>query len=258
VGADDSGAEVFSQSQHAKGKMMKKAGGAAVLIMTLFLFLSCSPEKPETKVSDLSTFEQKISYVFGREVGLSFREAPTQVDLEAFMRGIQDAIGQKPSIISLEEEEKTKMQFSAKMQEEQAKRIAELADKNLKDEESFLARNQSEEGVVTTASGLQYQVLQDGAGAALKETDRVKVHYRGVLIDGTEFDSSYSRNEPAVFEVNGVIPGWAEGLQLMRFGGKYKLWIPSKLAYGARGAGRSIGPNALLIFDVEPLELVEE
>jgi FKBP-type peptidyl-prolyl cis-trans isomerase len=241
-----------------KGKMMKNAGGVAATMMALLLFLSCSADKPETKAPDLSTFEQKISYVFGREIGQSFREAPTQIDVNAFMRGIQDAISQKPSMISTEEEEKTKMQFSAKMQEEQAKRMAELADKNLKEEESFLVKNKSEQGVVTTASGLQYQVLQEGAGDVLKETDRVKVHYRGALIDGTEFDSSYSRNEPVVFEVNGVIPGWTEGLQLMKFGGKYKLWIPSKLAYGARGAGRAIGPNALLIFDVEPLERVEE
>jgi FKBP-type peptidyl-prolyl cis-trans isomerase len=236
---------------------MKRTGGVVVLMMALLLLLSCSADKPEVKTPDLSSFEQKISYVFGREIGQSFQEAPTKIDVEAFMRGIQDAINQKPSMISPEEEEATKSQFSAKVQEEQAKRMAELADKNSKEEESFLAKNKSEQGVVTTASGLQYKVLQEGAGAALKETDRVKVHYRGSLIDGTEFDSSYSRNEPAVFEVNGVIPGWTEGLQLMKFGGKYTLWVPSKLAYGAGGAGRVIGPNALLIFDVEPLEIVE-
>ena len=109
--------------------------------------------------------------------------------------------------------------------------------------------------MVTTASGLQYQVLKEGTGAAIKETDRVKVHYRGTLSDGTEFDSSYARNQPAVFDVAGVIPGWTEGLQLMKFGGKYRLWVPSKLAYGARGAGQAIGPNSLLIFDVEPIEI---
>jgi len=100
-------------------------------------------------------------------------------------------------------------------------------------------------------------VVQEGTGDALKETDRVKVHYRGTLIDGTEFDSSFSRNEPAEFEVGGVIPGWTEGLQLMKVGGKYKLWVPSKLAYGARGAGRVIGPNSMLIFEVEPLEVAK-
>jgi FKBP-type peptidyl-prolyl cis-trans isomerase len=236
---------------------MKNAVGSAALMVIVLLTLSCSTEKPEPKALELSSFEQKISYIFGREIGQSFREAPAKVDLDAFMHGIQDGINQKASLISSEEEEKTKSQFSMKIQEEQAQRLTELADKNLKEEESFLAKNKSEEGVVTTDSGLQYRVLQEGAGALLKETDRVKVHYRGSLIDGTEFDSSYSRNEPAVFEVNGVIPGWTEGLQIMKFGGKYKLWIPSKLAYGARGAGRAIGPNTLLIFDLEPLELIE-
>jgi FKBP-type peptidyl-prolyl cis-trans isomerase len=236
---------------------MKNKSGMLVLMMALLFFLSCSADKPEAKAPDLNTFEQKISYVFGREIGQSFQEAPAKVDLDAFMRGIQDAMNKNPSLISAEEEEKAKTEFSAKMQEEQGKRMTALAEKNLKDEEGFLAKNKSEQGVVTTASGLQYQVVQEGTGDALKETDRVKVHYRGTLIDGTEFDSSYSRNEPAVFEVGGVIPGWTEGLQLMKFGGKYKLWVPSKLAYGARGAGRAIGPNTLLIFEVEPLELVE-
>jgi len=231
----------------------------ALSIMVLGLLLPAwagAADKP-AKAPELNTFEQKFSYVIGREIGQSFQEAPAKVDLDAFMRGIQDAIDKKPSLISAEEEEKAKMEFSAKMQEEQAKRMAAVAEKNLKDEEGFLAKNKSEQGVVTTASGLQYQVVQEGTGDALKETDRVKVHYRGTLIDGTEFDSSFSRNEPAEFEVGGVIPGWTEGLQLMKVGGKYKLWVPSKLAYGARGAGRVIGPNSMLIFEVEPLEVAK-
>src|SRR5512136_1832730 len=203
--------------------MMKNVMAVLMVMVTLLFFLGCSADKPEAKAPDLNTFEQKISYVFGREIGQSFQEAPTKVDLDAFMRGIQDAINKRPSAISSEEEEKAKMEFSAKMQEEQAKRIAAVAEKNLKDEEAFLAKNKSEQGVVTTESGLQYQVFQEGTGSALKETHRAKVHYRGTLIDGTEFDSSYSRNEPAEFEVGGVIPGWTEGLQLMKVGGKYRL-----------------------------------
>jgi FKBP-type peptidyl-prolyl cis-trans isomerase len=236
---------------------MKTARTVLMVMMTLLFFLACSADKPEAKAPELNTFEQKISYVFGREIGQSFQEAPTKVDLDAFMRGIKDAMNKTPSLISTEEEEKAKTEFSAKMQEEQAKRMAAVAEKNQKDEEGFLAKNKSEPGVVTTASGLQYQVIQEGTGDTLKETDRVKVHYRGTLIDGTEFDSSYSRNEPAEFEVGGVIPGWTEGLQLMKVGGKYRLWVPSKLAYGARGAGRVIGPNTMLIFEVEPLEVAK-
>jgi FKBP-type peptidyl-prolyl cis-trans isomerase FklB len=238
-------------------KITKAVLTLMMVMTTLAFFPACSADKPEAKAPDLATFEQKISYVFGREIGQSFQEAPTKVDLDAFMRGIQDAMSKRPSLISTEEEEKAKTEFSAKMQEEQTKRVAAVAEKNQKEEEAFLAKNKSEQGVVTTASGLQYQVVQEGTGDPLKETDKVKVHYRGTLIDGTEFDSSYSRNEPAEFEVGGVIPGWTEGLQLMKVGGKYRLWVPSKLAYGARGAGRTIGPNTLLIFEVEPLEVVK-
>jgi len=229
---------------------MKTARTVLMVMMTLLFFLACSADKPEAKAPELNTFEQKISYVFGREIGQSFQEAPTKVDLDAFMRGIKDAMNKTPSLISTEEEEKAKTEFSAKMQEEQAKRMAAVAEKNQKDEEGFLAKNKSEQGVVTTASGLQYQVIQEGTGDTLKETDRVKVHYRGTLIDGTEFDSSYSRNEPAEFEVGGVIPGWTEALQLMQEGAQYQLVIPPGLAYGDRGplAGQ------VLIFDVELID----
>jgi FKBP-type peptidyl-prolyl cis-trans isomerase len=236
---------------------MKHAKVVLALMGTMILLLACSTDKPASKAPEIKTFEQKISYVFGREIGQSFSETPTKIDLDLFMLGIQDAMNQRPSLISTEEEEKTKEEFSAKMQEEQSKRLAALADKNQKEEDAFLDKNKSQQGVVTTPSGLQYEVLQEGTGAAIQETDRVKVHYRGTLIDGTEFDSSYSRNQPAVFDVSGVIPGWTEGLQHMKIGGKYRLWIPSKLAYGARGAGKMIGPNTLLIFEVEPLEVVK-
>lgn len=117
--------------------------------------------------------------------------------------------------------------------------------------EAFLAENAKKPGVITTASGLQYQVITEGSGAAPSKTDNVTVHYQGTTIDGKEFDSSYKRGAPATFPLNRVIPGWTEGLQLMKEGGKSRLFIPSNLAYGERGAGRDIGPNAALIFDVE-------
>jgi FKBP-type peptidyl-prolyl cis-trans isomerase FkpA len=214
-------------------------------------------DKP-AKAPELTTFEQKFSYVIGREIGQSFQEAPAKIDVDIFVRGLQDAMNKRPSPIAAEEETKIKEEFSQRMQAEQGKRAAEAGEKNLKEEEAFLAKNKTEPGVKTTESGLQYKVLQDGVGAAIKASDRVKVHYRGTLVNGTEFDSSYSRNQPAIFELTGVIPGWTEGLQLMRVGGKYRLWVPSKLAYGARGAGRAIGPNALLVFDIEPLEVMAQ
>lgn len=234
---------------------MKYAYGFVVVAVAFLPFLSWSADKAATPPPELKTFQEKLSYVLGREVGQGISESPSKIDLNLFMRGIQDTIGNRKSLVSPQEEEQVKAEFGAQMREAQSKKMAALADQNAKAEESFLAKNKSQQGVVTTVSGLQYQVLKDGAGAGIKSTDRIKVHYRGSLIDGTEFDSSYARNQPAVFDVAGVIPGWTEGLQLMKFGGQYRLWVPSKLAYGERGAGRAIGPNSLLIFDVEPIEI---
>src|SRR5881394_629143 len=139
------------------------------------------------------------------------------------------------------------------MMEKQIAASKEAAEKNKAEGEKFLEENKKKDGVKTTASGLQYKVLKEGSGPSPKETDTVVTNYRGTLIDGTEFDSSYKRNEPATFPVNRVIKGWTEALQLMKPGGKYKLFIPSNLAYGPGGAGGDIGPNATLIFEVELL-----
>ncbi len=139
----------------------------------------------------------------------------------------------------------------------QTERMHEAGEKNKKEGEAFLAGNKKKEGVVTLPSGLQYKIIKDGSGAKPKPTDTVSVNYRGALIDGTEFDSSYKRGEPASFKVTGVIPGWTEALQLMKAGSKWQLFIPSNLAYGERGTGRDIAPNATLIFDVELLSIQE-
>lgn len=218
---------------------------------------ACAGESSAPRPPDLSRFEQKISYIFGREIGQGLRESPVAVDLDAFLQGLRDAMAQSASRLGDEEEQQTRIAFSARMQEEQARRLIALAEKNAREEAEFLERNRSAPGVLTTASGLQIQVLREGSGNAPRATDRVRVHYRGSLLDGTEFDSSYAREEPAVFDLSGVIPGWAEGLQQMKPGGKYRLWIPSKLAYGVEGAGRAIGPNALLVFEVEPIEVLK-
>jgi FKBP-type peptidyl-prolyl cis-trans isomerase len=237
---------------------MKRVKTLAVVMVTVLPFLAWAADKTGTAPLELKTFQEKISYVMGKEIGQSINESPTEIDVNALTRGLQDAMNKRPSLISAEEEESVKAEFSTKMQEEQSKKMAALAEENSKAEAAFLAKNKSVKGVVTTASGLQYQVLKEGNGPTPSETDRVKVNYLGKLLDGKEFDSSYTRKEPAVFAVNGVIPGWTEGLQLMKMGGNYRLWVPSKLAYGARGAGRMIGPNAMLIFDVEPIEIVKE
>jgi FKBP-type peptidyl-prolyl cis-trans isomerase len=234
---------------------MKYGYALMVAVMAIIPLRSWSADKIATPAPELKTYEDKLSYILGREVGQGLSESPSKIDLNLFMRGIQDRLNNRTSLVSDQEEEQVKADFSAKMQAEQAKKLAATADQNAKAEEAFLSKNKSQKGVVTTASGLQYQTLKEGTGASIKANDRVRVHYRGTLIDGSEFDSSYARNQPAVFDVAGVIPGWTEGLQLMKFGGKYRLWVPSKLAYGARGAGRAIGPNSLLIFEVEPIEI---
>jgi FKBP-type peptidyl-prolyl cis-trans isomerase len=233
---------------------MKYGYAIAIVVVAFLPLLSWSADKAAAP-PELKTFQDKLSYVLGREVGQGLSESPSKIDVDLFMRGIQDTLNQRKSLVSPEEEEQVKAEFSTQMREAQTKKLAAMAEQNAKAEESFLSKNKSQKGVVTTTSGLQYQVLKEGTGAGIKDSDRVKVHYRGTLIDGTEFDSSYARNQPAVFDVAGVIPGWTEGLKLMKFGGKYRLWVPSKLAYGARGAGQAIGPNSLLIFDVEPIEV---
>ena len=235
--------------------MKKPTKWMLAVMVAVFPFLVWAADKAGNKALELKTAQDKISYVLGREVGQGLSESPSKIDLNIFMQGLQDSLNKRPSPLTPEEEEQVKVEFSNQMKAEQSKKWEAMAEQNLKAEEDFLAKNKSQKGVVTTQSGLQYQIIKEGSGDSIKETDRVKVHYRGTLIDGTEFDSSYARNQPAVFAVNGVIPGWTEGLQIMKIGGKYRMWIPSKLAYGARGAGRSIGPNSMLVFDVEPLEI---
>ena len=157
--------------------------------------------------------------------------------------------------VSEEEAARVMQAFQQSAQAAREKRAREAAEKNKKEGEAFLAANKKKPGVVALPSGLQYKVLKEGTGKSPKATDMVTVHYRGTLIDGTEFDSSYSRNEPATFEVGQIIPGWVEALQLMKAGAKWQLFIPSELAYGEQGAGPQIGPNSVLLFEVELLSI---
>jgi FKBP-type peptidyl-prolyl cis-trans isomerase len=147
--------------------------------------------------------------------------------------------------------------FQTTMMERQQAKAEREASENITAGEAFLAENASKEGVMVTESGLQYKVITEGSGPKPQATDQVTVHYRGTLLDGTEFDSSYSRGEPATFGLNQVIPGWTEGVQLMNVGSKYEFYIPANLAYGERGAGASIGPNSTLIFEVELISIGE-
>jgi FKBP-type peptidyl-prolyl cis-trans isomerase FklB len=205
--------------------------------------------------TQLKDQKDKASYSIGHDIGSTFKKQNVELNLDAMVAGMKDALAGKEPVLSKEERDKTLEAFQKEMMEKQAALSKVAADKNLADGEKFLAENKKKEGVKTTASGLQYKVLKEGTGPSPKETDTVVTNYKGTLLDGTEFDSSYKRNEPATFPVNRVIKGWTEALQLMKVGSKYQLFIPSSLAYAERGAGREIGPNSTLIFEVELLSI---
>jgi FKBP-type peptidyl-prolyl cis-trans isomerase len=219
-------------------------------------------EKTEAANPEADALNQKnsISYCIGLDMGSEFKEMGIEISPEMLLKGFKDGIsGSKPA---LSEEEMLKaekvyqqvvMEKKKVMMAEQQKKAAELSVKNKEEGEKFLTENKKKKGVVTTDSGLQYIVLKKGNGDKPKATDTVTVHYKGTFLDGTEFDSSYKRNKPDSFPLNGVIKGMTEGLQLMAPGAKYKFFVPSELAYGKKGAGRDIGPDVTLIFEVELL-----
>lgn len=196
----------------------------------------------------------KISYVVGYQMGGSVKNAGIDVNIEELIRGIKDAVEGRDGAVSEEEAQQVMMRLQGVIREKRQQAMAAQASENKTKADSFLAENAKADGVKTTASGLQYKVVQEGNGPSPKEGDTVTVHYRGTLVDGKEFDSSYSRNEPATFQVGQMIPGFDEGLQLMKQGGKYTLYIPPDLGYGTRNMG-PIPPNSLLIFDVELLKV---
>ncbi|MFA5857714.1 MAG: FKBP-type peptidyl-prolyl cis-trans isomerase [Elusimicrobiota bacterium] len=207
--------------------------------------------------SGLSTQKEKISYIIGLDIGKSVKNDGIDLDPEKFYLGLQDGIADKKSLLSTEEVNQATEVYQKEMKEKQAVQRAKQVEENTKIGKEYLEKNKKNKGVVVLPSGLQYKVVTPGKGVKPKATDKVRVHYSGKLIDGTEFDSSYKRNQPAEFPVNGVIKGWVEALQLMTVGSKWELCIPSDLAYGERGAGGSIPPNAVLLFTVELLEIVK-
>ena len=203
-------------------------------------------------IPGLATEKEQVSYMIGLDIAKSLEMAKDEIDLATINKAMKTALAGEKPLMDEKQAAEVRDSFAQKIQAKQIAKMMAEAKKNLADGEAFLATNGKKPGVVTTASGLQYQALTEGKGAKPKPTDVVRVHYKGTLLDGKQFDSSYDRGQPATFPLNGVIKGWTEGLQLMPVGSKYKLFVPSELAYGENGPGQ-IGPNATLIFDVELL-----
>jgi FKBP-type peptidyl-prolyl cis-trans isomerase FklB len=235
---------------------MKKFAVFALIIMLAGLGACQKASGTAAKVlkkEDLDSQKKKVSYAIGLDIGQNFKARAMDIDLDILFQGLKDAQKSGEPLLSKDEIQKVMTQFQQDMMKsEQEKRQTQGAG-NLAQGEAFLKENAQKPGIQVTASGLQYKVITKGSGPVPKASDTVKVHYRGTLLDGTEFDSSYKRNEPAVFQLNGVIKGWTEALQLMNVGSKYQIFLPSSLAYGEQGAGQVIGPNATLVFEVELL-----
>ena len=203
----------------------------------------------------LANEQQKLSYSFGQQLGALLKQQGAQLDIKLVQQGLSDAVTGKPAQLTLEEMQTVLLNFKASQQKKREEKNSSTANNNKQEGADFLAKNKQAAGVISLPSGLQYQVIKAGKGQSPSATSKVTTHYRGTLINGTEFDSSYSRGQPLSFKVNGVIKGWTEALQLMKPGAKWKLFVPYDLAYGARGAGGKIGPYSTLIFEVELISL---
>ena len=204
---------------------------------------------------ELKTDKEKISYSIGMNLGGSLKRDSIEVDPDMLAKGLKDSYGGGKTLLTEDQARQALEDFQKTLMAKKAETMQKLSEKNKADGEKFLAENGKKESVKTLPSGLQYKEIAPGTGKSPKTTDTVTTHYKGTLIDGTEFDSSYKRGEPVSFPVSGVIAGWTEALQLMKEGAKWQLFVPPNLAYGERGAGREIGPNATLIFEVELISI---
>jgi FKBP-type peptidyl-prolyl cis-trans isomerase FkpA len=244
---------------------------SAVLMTAIACSMSCTAQAPAPEKAAAGdkpaaapaggsiagmTEKQSNSYMIGMDVAKSLEAIKDEIDVTSMTQAMQAVFNGKPTKLTPAQAEQIRASFSQKMQTKMAAKAAEAGEKNLREGQAFLVANKAKPGVRSTASGLQYQVIRQGAGPLPQTTDKVRVNYKGTLLDGTTFDSSYDRGEAAEFALNQVIPGWTEGVALMPVGSKYKLWIPSNLAYGPNGQP-PIGANATLVFEVELLDIVK-
>jgi FKBP-type peptidyl-prolyl cis-trans isomerase FklB len=200
---------------------------------------------------ELKSDKEKISYSIGMDIGGNLKRGSVEVDPDLLARGLKDSYVGGETLLTEDQARQAVADFQKTLAAKQAETMNILSEKNKADGEKFLAENAKKEGVKVLPSGLQYKEITPGQGKSPKIADNVTTHYKGTLIDGTEFDSSYKRGQPVTFPVSGVIAGWTEALQLMKEGAKWQLFVPPRLAYGERGAGQVIGPNATLVFEVE-------
>lgn len=208
-------------------------------------------EAETTEAGAMDTNREKASYAIGLNMGRNFATQDVDVDADLLIRGLRDGLAEAEPALPDEELQAAMQAFQQEVMAAQQALREEQAAANIEEAQQFLEENKQKEGVQVTESGLQYQVLEEGSGASPTADDTVVVHYKGMVPDGTVFDSSYDRGQPATFPLAGVIPGFREGIQLMQVGGKYKLFIPPELGYGERGAGQDIPPNSALIFEIE-------
>jgi FKBP-type peptidyl-prolyl cis-trans isomerase len=233
------------------------SGLRVTVLSSLLLALACSgAEAPSTDSATLETDDQKAAYGIGMNMGTQLQAANDRLDRAAFMRGFEDGLQGAESQIPEAEVQAALMEFGSQLEAQANAARAREGDENAAAGRAYLEQNGAKTGVTTTASGLQYEVLRAGTGQRPSAESVVRIHYRGTLIDGTEFDSSYGRGEPAEFPLNGVIAGFSEALQLMPVGSQWRIVIPSEIGYGPGGSG-PIAPNSTLIFEIELLEIVD-
>ena len=222
----------------------------SLLAIFLLIGLAHGQERPP-----LNDPKEKESYVIGLDIGRALKKQGLEIDPDRLAQGVRDSMSGQKFLLTDSEIQETMVGLQKRMAAREAEEVKKLSEKNKKEGVAFLAENKKKEGIQTLPSGLQYKIIKSGNGKRPQKTDMVTTHYRGTFINGTEFDSSYRRGKPATFPVNGVIPGWTEALQLMDEGAKWQIFLPPHLAYGERGAGREIGPHAVLVFEIELISI---
>lgn len=228
-----------------------------IFMGTVLIAFNSNALLADSEAINLDSSEAKVNYSVGYQVGGDFKRQKIEMEEAAFIQGIRDALADKTPALTQHEMRTTLVGLKKKVMEQQRKDSLELAKVNIEKGQAYLAANEKKKGVTVLPSGLQYRIMSEGKGKSPKSDDQVSVHYKGSLIDGSVFDSSFNRGKPAEFKANQVIKGWSEALQLMKEGSKWELVIPPELAYGTSGAGRKIPPNSTLIFEVELLSIAK-